>query len=181
MEKQIQAAPFVQTFACKKEEETLMDKQRVAEAYAEYANTVTRAAWQYTGDIQTAQDCAEEAFLKLMTQEKMTDEHIAPWLIRTAVNIAKNVAKSHARSRTQPLDELDERASGDEQVLAQRAAARAMLSLPDKYKLPLMLHLAEGRTIAETAKLIGKSFNTTASLIRRGRKLLQKAFEKEEL
>ena len=159
MEKQIQAAPFVQTFACKKEEETL--KQRVAEAYAEYANTVTRAAWQYTGDIQTAQDCAEEAFLKLMTQEKMTDEHIAPWLIRTAVNIAKNVAKSHARSRTQPLDELDERAS--------------------KYKLPLMLHLAEGRTIAETAKLIGKSFNTTASLIRRGRKLLQKAYEKEEL
>lgn len=181
MEKQIQAAPFVQTFACKKEEETLMDKQRVAEAYAEYANTVTRAAWQYTGDIQTAQDCAEEAFLKLMTQEKMTDEHIAPWLIRTAVNIAKNVAKSHARSRTQPLDELAERASGDEQVLAQRAAARAMLSLPDKYKLPLMLHLAEGRTIAETAKLIGKSFNTTASLIRRGRKLLQKAYEKEEL
>lgn len=181
MEEQIQAVPLNKTFVFNKEEEELMDKQRVAEVYANYASTVVRAAWQYTGDIQTAQDCAEEAFLKLMTQEKMTDEHIAPWLIRTAVNIAKNVAKSHARSRTQPLDELAERASGDEQVLAQRAAARAMLSLPDKYKLPLMLHLAEGRTIAETAKLIGKSFNTTASLIRRGRKLLQKAYEKEEL
>lgn len=181
MEKQIQAAPFIETFACKKEEETLMDKQRVARAYADYAGTVVRAAWQYTGDIHTAQDCAEEAFLKLMSQEKMTDEHIAPWLIRTAVNIAKNVVKSHARSRTDPLDELNEQAAGDEQVLAQRAAARAMLSLPDKYKLPLMLHIAEGRTIMETAKLIGKSFNTTASLIRRGKKLLQKAFEKEEL
>ena len=181
MEKQIQAAPFIETFACKKEEETLMDKQRVARAYADYAGTVVRAAWQYTGDIHTAQDCAEEAFLKLMSQEKMTDEHIAPWLIRTAVNIAKNVVKSHARSRTDPLDELNEQAAGDEQVLAQRAAARAMLSLPDKYKLPLMLHIAEGRTIMETAKLIGKSFNTTASLIRRGKKLLQKAYEKEEL
>ncbi len=158
-----------------------MDRQRVADAYESYADTVVRAAWQYTGDIQTAQDCAEEAFLKLIEQEKMTDEHIFPWLIRTAVNIAKNVAKSHGRSRTDPLDELSESAQSDEKILEQRAAARAMLSLPDRYKLPLMLHLAEGRTILETAQIIGKSFNTTASLIRRGKKLLRKAYEKEEL
>ena len=66
-------------------------------------------------------------------------------------------------------------------MLARRAAARAMLSLPEKYRLPLMLHLAQGMTIEQTARVIGKGKNTTASLIRRGTVLLQKAFEKEEL
>lgn len=158
-----------------------MDKQRVADAYERYADTVVRAAWQYTGDVHTAQDCAEEAFLKLLSQDKLTDEHIFPWLIRTAVNNAKNALKSHHRSKTEPLDAAPEKSTSDEPVLARRAAARAMLSLPDRYKLPLMLHLAEGRSILETSEILGKSFNTTASLIRRGKKLLQKAFEKEEM
>ena len=159
----------------------LMEKQRAAKAYERYADTVVRAAWHFTGDVYSAQDCAEEAFLKLMSQDDMTDEHILPWLIRTAVNNAKNVAKSAHRTKTQPLDELSDTATNDERTLAMRAAARAMLTLPEKYKLPLMLHLSQGMTIQETAKALGKGMNTTASLIRRGKKLLQKAFEKEEL
>ena len=59
------------------------------------------------------------------------------------------------------------------------AAMRAMLSLDERYRLPLYLHLAQGYTIIETARLLGKGMNTTASLIRRGKKLLQKAYEKE--
>lgn len=161
--------------------ERLMDKQRVARAYESYADTVVKAAWHFTGDVHLAQDCTEEAFLRLLSQKEMSDEHILPWLIRTAVNIAKNAAKSAERSKTRPLSELYDSHDDDERVLARRAAARAMLSLPKKYRLPLMLHLAQGMTIDETSKAVGKSINTTASLIRRGKILLQKAFEKEEL
>ncbi len=181
MERQLQAAPIMQTFPIQKEGDDLMEKQRIADAYERYADTVVKAAWHFTGDVYSAQDCAEEAFLKLMSQDDMTDEHILPWLIRTAVNNAKNVAKSAHRTKTQPLDELSDTATNDERTLAMRAAARAMLTLPEKYKLPLMLHLSQGMTIQETAKTLGKGMNTTASLIRRGKKLLQKAFEKEEL
>lgn len=158
-----------------------MDKQRVADAYRRYADTVVRAAWHYTADIHSAQDCAEEAFLRLLSHEDMTDGHILPWLLRTVANIAKNVVRSADISRTDPLDDVPDSAISDEHILAQRAAARAMLSLPEKYRIPLMLHLGEGKTILETSEMIGKGYNTTASLIRRGRKLLQKAFEKEEL
>lgn len=181
MEKQIQAAPFMGAYAFKRKGEKLMDKQRVADAYECYADSVVKAAWHFTGDVYSAQDCAEEAFLKLMSQQEMTDEHIFPWLIRTAVNTAKNYVKSHDRSKTEPLDNLSGASTDDTRELERRAAARAMLSLPEKYRLPLMLHLAQGLSILETSKALDKGFNTTASLIRRGKKLLQKAFEKEEL
>lgn len=181
MERQLQITSPLGAFEIERKGERLMDKQRVADAYERYADTVVKAAWHYTGDAESAQDCAEEAFLKLMSQKDMTNEHILPWLIRTAVNIAKNEAKSAHRTKTQALDELTSSAGSDERVLARRAAARAMLSLPEKYRLPLMLHLAQGMTILETSNAIGKSMNTTASLIHRGKKLLQKAFEKEEL
>lgn len=157
----------------------LVDRQRMALIYEDYAETVTRAAWHYTGSLHTAQDCAEEAFLRLMKQEDMEDAHILPWLIRTAVNVAKDTLKAHEHSRTVPLDELSCAVTDDELTLSERAAMRAMLSLDERYRMPLYLHLAQGYTIIETARLLGKGMNTTASLIRRGKKLLQKAYEKE--
>lgn len=158
-----------------------MERKKLAELYEMHADTVTRAAWHYTGSFHTAQDCAEEAFLRLMRQGDMEEGHILPWLIRTAVNIAKDILKSCEHSKTVPLDELDNAATDDRLTLSERAAMRAMLSLDEKYRLPLYLHLAQGYTILETSRLIGKGFNTTASLIRRGKKLLVKNYEEEEI
>ena len=157
------------------------DKQRVALAYEKHADTVVRAAWHFTGDIHTARDCAEEAFLKFLSHPEVSEEKELAWLVKVAVNNARNILRSAHYTKTRPLDGISEKGEGDERTLARRAAARAMLSLPEKYRLPLMLHLAQGMTIAQTAQVIGKGANTTASLIRRGKKLLRKAYEKEEL
>ena len=156
-----------------------MERQRVAKLYELYADTVTRAAWHYCGSLHTAQDCAEKAFLRLMKQEEIEEARALPWLIRTAVNCAKDDIKAFEHSRTVPLDEGLDSETDDEALLAERAAMRAMLSLEERYRLPLYLHLAEGYTILETARLLGKGFNTTASLIRRGKKLLRAAYERE--
>ena len=78
-----------------------------------------------------------------------------------------------------PLDEAEQMPINDADMLTERAAKRAMLSLSEKYRLPLFLHLAQGYTVGQTAKLIGKGENTTSSLIRRGKNLFQKAYEKE--
>ncbi|MBQ8120833.1 MAG: sigma-70 family RNA polymerase sigma factor [Ruminococcus sp.] len=159
-----------------------MERTIVAKAYDRYAQTVVRAAWHYTGNVQAAQDCAQEAFLKLLQHEDMTDEHILPWLIRTAVNAAKDITKSAANNMTVPLENAEYKVSeNSEQQMCERAAMRAILSLDEQYRLPLYLHIAEERTIREISKIIGRNFNTTASLIRRGKKLLQKAYRKEEL
>ncbi len=156
-----------------------VDREKVEGYYAQYADTVMKAAWHFTGSMHAAQDCAQEAFLRLLQQEEMPEGKILPWLIRTAVNLAKDFQRRHEHSRTVTLDEAQDATTDDEQLLAERAAKRAVLSLPEKYRLPLMLHLSQGFTIEQTAKAIGKGANTTGSLIRRGKKLLQKAYEKE--
>jgi RNA polymerase sigma-70 factor (ECF subfamily) len=159
-----------------------LDRAIVAKVYDAYAQTVVRAAWHYSGNEQTAQDCAQEAFLRLLQQEDMTDEHILPWLIRTAVNIAKDIVKSAANNMNVPLEDAAYKISDiNDQQMCERAAMRAILSLDEQYRLPLYLHIAEERTLREISKMIGRNLNTTASLIRRGKKLLQKAYRKEEL
>lgn len=156
-----------------------MQTELLSEYYERYADTITRAVWHYTGNIHSAQDCTQEAFLRLMQKENMQSERVLPWLIRTAINAAKDIAKSAEHSKTVPLDEFSGEYSDDANILNERAAMRAMLMIEEKYRLPLYLHCAQGYTILETAKIIDKGFSTTASLIRRGKKLLQKAFEKE--
>ena len=156
-----------------------MNQERVAASFQANADTVLRTAWHLTGDRGIAEDCTQEAFLRLMQQpDSMTDEHILPWLLRTAKNLAKDYLRSAEHSRTVPLEEHD--AAGDPFADASaRAALRAVMRLPEKYRLPMQLHFVEGYTIDETARLLHLRMNTAASLLRRGRKLLQKAYEEE--
>ena len=158
-----------------------MDRQKVSVLYEKYADIVVRAALNFTFSIHTAQDCAEEAFLRLMQHEEMEQSHYLPWLIRTAVNIAKDIARSAEKRHTVPLDELGDSSTDDSCTIAERAARRAMFSLDELYRLPLYLYLVEGYSMRATAQLLGKSLYTTASLICRGRKKLKDAYEKEVL
>ena len=156
-----------------------MEKEMVLQYYTEYSDTVMRAAWHFTASSQAAQDCAQEAFLRLMQEDPMPDSKVLPWLLRTAVNLAKDYRRRHDQSRTVTLDETADMPATNDDLLAERAAKRAMLSLPEKYRLVLMLHLVEGYSTEETARILDKSPNTVSSLIRRGRKLLAKEYEKE--
>lgn len=156
-----------------------MKKETVTAYYEKHADKVMRAAWHFTGSAHTAQDCAQEAFLRLLQENEMPESKILPWLLRTAVNLAKDYHRRCERSRTVTLDEAADIPIGNDDLITERAAQRAMLSLPEKYRLPLLLNLVEGYSAVETAKLIGKGENTTSSLIRRGKKLFQKAYEKE--
>ena len=156
-----------------------MEKDVVRQYYTQYAETVMKAAWHFTGCVHTAQDCAQEAFLRLLQEEPMPDSKVLPWLICTAVNLAKDIHRRSERTKTVTLDEAIDTPADNDDLLAERAAKRAMLSMPEKYRLPLLLHLVQGYTIQQTSQLIGKGANTTASLIRRGKKLFAKAYEKE--
>ena len=159
-----------------------MENNRVAEAYADYADTVLRAVWHLTRNEQTAEDCTQEAFLRLMQQDDtMTDAHILPWVMRTAMNLAKNYLKSADYRRTEPLENhMDEIPESDD-LQIERTVLRALEKLPELYRVPVYLHIVEEYTVMETARILGMKFGTAASAIHRGRKLLQAAFREEEM
>ncbi len=157
-----------------------MERSRVAESYSAHADTVLRAVWHLTGNRQSAEDCTQEAFLRLLQQkDSMTDAHILPWLLRTAINLAKDYLRSAEYTRTEPLDDHTNLFAQSNSV--ERTVKRALRRMPEKYRVPVYLHIVEGYTILEIAKMLHLPPGTAATAVRRGRKLLQKAFDEEAI
>ena len=154
-----------------------MQKRRVEQAFSDYADTVLRAAWHLTCQMHAAEDCTQETFLRLLAApDSMDDEHILPWLLRTAINLAKDYLKSAEHSRTSPLEDCNfpsetPFSTCDESVL------EVIQSLPKDVRIPMCLHFVEGYTIDETAELLHTPRSTVASRIRRARKKLKELLQ----
>ena len=55
----------------------------------------------------------------------------------------------------------------------EETALYAVLQLPEKYRIPLYLHLVEGYSFAEISKILRVNANTISSRVRRARQKLQ--------
>ena len=160
-----------------------MHKNRVEQAFSDHADTVLRAAWHMTGRMQEAEDCTQEAFLRLLSApDSMEDSHILPWLIRTAVNLAKDYRKSAEHSRTVSLEEdMGLREQGVCFTSREESVLGAMMSLPKDVRLPMCLHYVEGYSIEETAKMLHTPRSTIASRIRRARMKLKELYQEKRI
>jgi RNA polymerase sigma-70 factor (ECF subfamily) len=79
-------------------------KERIEfeEAFALHHRTVFRASRSVVQDAALAEDVTQETFLKLYKhQDSITDsEMLRPWLIRVAINVAKNTLRGKIRANT---------------------------------------------------------------------------------
>ncbi|MBR3679554.1 MAG: RNA polymerase sigma factor [Oscillospiraceae bacterium] len=147
-----------------------MQKSRVEQAFSDYADIVLRAAWHMTGRMQEAEDCTQEAFLRLLSApDHMTDAHILPWLIRTAVNLAKDYRKSAEHTRTVSLESDQISLGYTEFTSREESVLSIIMSLPKEVRVPMCLHFVEGYSIDETAEMLHTPRATIASRIRRAR------------
>ena len=53
------------------------------------------------------------------------------------------------------------------------------MTLPEKYKIVLMLHYVEGYSTKEIAEMIGKTSSAVKMCLQKGRALLKAAYGKE--
>ena len=72
------------------------------EAFTLHHRTVFRAARSVVHDAGLAEDITQETFLRLYkNQDSITDaEMLRPWLIRVAINVAKNTVRGNIRANT---------------------------------------------------------------------------------
>ncbi len=72
------------------------------EAFTLHHRTVFRAARSVVFDAGLAEDITQETFLRLYkNQDSITDaEMLRPWLIRVAINVAKNTVRGNIRANT---------------------------------------------------------------------------------
>jgi RNA polymerase sigma factor (sigma-70 family) len=78
------------------------DRIEFEEAFALHHRTVFRAARSVVQDAAIAEDVTQETFLRLYkNQDSIHDlEMLRPWLIRVAINIAKNTVRGNIRANT---------------------------------------------------------------------------------
>ena len=147
-----------------------LETQALAE---QYRDRLFAAAFQVCGNAADAEDAAQEALLRYHLSDKQfeSQEHIRAWLLRVAVNWAKNISRSFWRRNTVPLEEYMETLEFDCQE--SRDIFREVMALPEKYRLVIHLYYYEDYSVQEISRILGIRVSNVKVRLSRGRQMLK--------
>lgn len=151
-----------------------MEAQELVERYGDM---VWRLALARTGRRQDAEDLFQEVFLRCVKYAPtlQSPEHAKAWLLRCTIHRSNSLWSDLLRRPTVPLEE--ETAAEIDEEAAQVYAA--VMALRKPYRTAIHLHYYEGLSVAEIARLSGKTEGTVKSWLHRGRAMLKGALEDE--
>ena len=151
-----------------------METQALAETYRD---RLFAAAFQVCGNAADAEDAAQEALLRYHISEKQfeSEQHIRAWLLRVAINCAKNVSRSFFRRNTVPLEDYMDSLEFDSGE--SREIFREVMNLPETYRLVIHLYYYENYSVAEIGNILGLTESNVKVRLSRGRQLLKKALQ----
>ena len=151
-----------------------METQALAETYRD---RLFAAAFQVCGNAADAEDAAQEALLRYHISEKQfeSEQHIRAWLLRVAINCAKNVSRSFFRRNTVPLEDYMDSLEFDSGE--SREIFREVMNLPETYRLVIHLYYYEDYTVAEIGRILGLTESNVKVRLSRGRQKLKKALQ----
>lgn len=143
----------------------------------QYSQLLLRIAFIRLRSTADAEDVVQDVFLRLITKRPQLrdEEHEKAWLIRTTINLSRDVLKSSVRQNV-PLDE--EIMSPQDETLQLLSAVQL---LPEKYIIVLHLHYYEGYSIKEIARILALPAATIGTRLSRARARLKPILEGEEL
>jgi RNA polymerase sigma-70 factor (ECF subfamily) len=160
-----------------------------------YLKPLYRLALRLTGDPAAAEDLVQETYLKaLQSFRTLRDpERVRPWLFQILSRLVIDRHRAGAREiRLVDPEELDrfslyERIADEDplpysdnlhdEFLAQfrdEDVRRALLALPETYRIALVLLYVEDLRYREIADLLGCPVGTVMSRLHRGRKALER-------
>jgi RNA polymerase sigma-70 factor (ECF subfamily) len=134
------------------------------------------------GDNEQAQELTQETFLRayraLLRGESW--ENPRAWLYRTASRLAIDIYRRRRLLRWLPLSSRSAAPDFAPATLDQMAVRKALVSLPFKYRLPLVLYTCEGYSVAEVADLLEISVSACKMRLCRAREMLRQAYGPED-
>ena len=151
-----------------------METQALAETYRD---RLFAAAFQVCGNAADAEDAAQEALLRYHVSEKQfeSEQHIRAWLLRVAINCAKNLSRSFFRRNTVPLETYMETLEFDSGE--SREIFREVMNLPETYRLVIHLYYYEDYSVAEIGRILALTESNVKVRLSRGRQQLKKALQ----
>jgi RNA polymerase sigma-70 factor (ECF subfamily) len=164
-----------------------------AELVARYRNPITSYIYRMTSDYDGAVDLAQETFVRVYraADRYQTSYAFSTYIYRIATNLAISELRKRKRRKLVSLTGFFQSSDGGEPrefqpsdsqplqdvvlVDTERRAAvqRAIGTLPEKYRAPLILRDVEGKSYDEISQILGTSEGTVKSRISRARGFLR--------
>lgn len=170
------------------------DEAAFAELVRRYRNQITNYVYRMTNDYDLAVDLAQETFMRVYAAAERYQSSFAfsTYIYRIATNLAISELRRRKRRRLVSLSTFFlPRESGEESCELEMpdggplqdvtlvederrgAVSRAIATLPEKYRAPLVLRDVEGRSYDEIASILEMSEGTVKSRINRARSFLR--------
>ena len=151
----------------------------IRELAEKYQNSLYAAAFNICKNPADAEDAVQDTFLQyhLNKQEYDSEQHIRAWLLRVAINRAKNITHSFWRRNRQSLEDYMETAVFETPDLSD--GFRAVMELPEKYRIVIHLFYYEDYSVNEIAEVLKLSVSNVKVRLSRGRKLLKEALKED--
>ena len=156
------------------------------EAFMEHHRCVFRAARSVVRDAALAEDVTQEVFIRLYRDpERVKDpELLRPWLVRVALNLARNMVRGNIRANTrdgsyvkeQGIETQDSVENDYEQKAAVNDIARAVARIREPHRSCLILK-QQGFSYKEIAETLSVAESSVGTFIARARKEFLKLYE----
>lgn len=121
-------------------------------------------------------DAVQEALKKAWAKREHVDKaYFRPWLMRIVINECHTL--NRRRRRETPVSEFPEEAAP---AMPDPLLRQAVSALPDKLRIPLLLHHLEGFGVAKVARILRVPEGTVKSRLHQARKRLRDEWEERE-
>ncbi len=172
------------------------DEAAFAEIMGRYRSPITNYLYRFLNDYEEAVDLAQETFVRVYfaIDRYHTQFAFSTYIYRIATNLAISEIRRRKRRKLLSLtglfqsdDDLavefqppDKRPLPDAALIdgeRDRTIAAAIATLPEKYRVPIILRDIEGKSYDEVAEIMGLGLGTTKSRISRARGLLKEKLQ----
>lgn len=154
-----------------------MEQHEMERIYDKYHESVYRLAFAYCKNRSDAEDITSEVMLKRFASRKTfeTESYETAWMMRVTINLAKDLLRSFRYRFTVPLEDAVLIFESPEES----EVYRAVMALPAKYRSVIHLYYYEDYSVAEIARVVGRSETAVQTQLYRARKLLRQTLGEE--
>ena len=154
-------------------------RQSVQELAALYQRSLFAAAFNMCKNKQDAEDVVQDTFVQYYTTKKEfeSEQHVRAWLMRVAVNKAKNINRTFWRRNKVSIEDYMETLVFE--TPEAETLFETVMQLPEKYRIVIHLYYYEDYTVSEIADILKLIESTVIIRLSRGRGMLRIALKEE--
>ena len=151
----------------------------IQELFEKYQNNLYAVAFNVCRNAEDAEDVVQDTFIQYYSIRKQFDneQHIRAWLIRVAINRAKNMNRTFWRRNKKSLEDYMETLVFE--TPESEELFETVMKLPEKYRIVIHLFYYEDYNVNEIADILKISQSNVKARLSRGRSLLKERLQEE--